>query len=139
MLKEYETRTKEKGALATNDEDRKALAFAEQMVNRLGIRPTFNGRKYLVHAVLYGIKDPAVLDVLTKELYPKVARQHATSAQCVERSIRHAIAQAWGSPNGIADSWCEIFAPFGAFSPDMRPTTGEVITMLTMLYRNAQG
>ena len=121
-----------------SDNEAKVLAFAERTIDRLGIRPTFNGRKYLVYAVFSCIQDPSMLDLLTKELYPKVGRRYMTSAQCVERSIRHAIAEAWTSFGDDKSRWSETFEPFGAFRDDVKPTAGEVIAMLTILYRNPQ-
>jgi len=79
-----------------------------------------------------------MLDLLTKELYPKIGRRYTTSSQCVERSIRHAISEAWSSLGTNTSRWCNIFEPFGAFRENVKPPAGELIAMLAILYRNAE-
>ena len=41
------------------------------------------------------VKDATILNYVTKELYPSVAKKYNTTSSRVERAIRHAIEVAW--------------------------------------------
>ena len=41
------------------------------------------------------IEDPEIINAVTKQLYPSVAKQYETTSSRVERAIRHAIEVAW--------------------------------------------
>jgi len=116
----------------TTTQTARVEVFAERLVNQLGIQPALNGRDYLAYGIVLCIHTPLLRCLLTKELYPRLARHFGTSAQCVERSIRHAIAQAW-TDGGIMH-WRHIFASFRAFTPGIKPTTGKLIAMAVLLY-----
>jgi len=107
-------------------------SFAEGIVNKLGIPPNLHGYDYLMQAVALCIRAPGVHRCLTKELYPLLAQHFKTSAHCVERSIRHAIAQAWD--DGTSVYWREVFADFHSYDPAVKPTAGKLIAMAAMLY-----
>lgn len=62
---------------------------------RLGVPPHFKGYTYLKDAVTLVVLNPDLLSAVTKELYPTVARMRSTTAQTVERAIRHAIESTW--------------------------------------------
>jgi len=57
----------------------------------LGIPAHIKGYKYLRTAILMAVEEPEVLELVTKKLYPNVARVYNTTASRVERAIRHAI------------------------------------------------
>lgn len=60
------------------------------LLTRCGFQLRHQGTRYLMTALeLY---EPGMQ--MTKELYPAIAKQHGTTACRVERSIRHAIAEA---------------------------------------------
>ena len=61
----------------------------------LGVPPHFKGYTYLKDAVTLVVLDPELLNAVTKELYPLVARMRETNPQTVERAIRHAIESTW--------------------------------------------
>ena len=73
------------------------------------------------------IERPAIINKVTKELYPKVALKHSTTASKVERAIRHAIEVAWN--RGRTDA---ISAVFGArvYIGNERPTNSEFIALV---------
>ena len=60
-----------------------------------GISPGSGGFRYLRDAVITAVYDLEAISAVMKVLYPSVADKHGTSAACVERTIRHAIALAW--------------------------------------------
>ncbi len=63
----------------------------------LGILPKHKGYQYVLSGIELATSDMTLLDALTKNLYPLIAKQHGTTAVRVERSIRHAIKTAWES------------------------------------------
>jgi two-component system response regulator (stage 0 sporulation protein A) len=93
----------------------------------VGIPAHIKGYQYLREAVRMVVDDPDVINRITKELYPGIARKFATSASKVERAIRHAIEVAWN--RGRVDA---INSSFGCrvFSRDDKPTNGEFIALI---------
>ena len=85
------------------------------------------GRFVLRQAVKMGVADPDVINRITKELYPGIARYFGTSASKVERAIRHAIEVAWN--RGRVET---LNTAFGCrvCTPEDKPTNGEFIAMI---------
>jgi len=94
----------------------------------IGIPAHIKGYQYLREAVKMVIETPDVINRITKELYPGVARRFGTSASKVERAIRHAIEVAWS--RGRIDSLNKAFGCRVAVKED-KPTNGEFIAMLS--------
>ncbi|MBR1820360.1 MAG: sporulation transcription factor Spo0A, partial [Clostridia bacterium] len=70
----------------------------EQITNlflTLGIPAHIKGYQYLREAVRMVLENHDVINRITKELYPGIARKFDTSASKVERAMRHAIEVAW--------------------------------------------
>lgn len=61
----------------------------------LGVPAHVLGHDYLVRAIEYVMADKTMLHSITKELYPKVAKDFGTTASRTERAIRHAIECCW--------------------------------------------
>lgn len=66
---------------------------AAELLAALGIRVDRQGFRCLEAAVWLYLEKPGIS--MTKELYPRIAREGRTSASAVERSIRRAIEGAW--------------------------------------------
>lgn len=64
-------------------------------MNRLGITANYVGFHHVAYAVSLTYRQPDSLLLVTKRLYPDVARQYHTKWQRVERNIRTVIAIAW--------------------------------------------
>jgi len=62
---------------------------------RLGGTLSLQGFYYAIDAVMLCIQQPDRLLMVTKQVYPTVAKQHHTKWQTVERSIRTFIAVVW--------------------------------------------
>lgn len=75
---------------------RQEVAIA-QWLARVGIPPHFRGFLYLQRSIALAQRYPSLLNSLTGELYPAVARFFGITSSQVERSIRHAIEEAWVS------------------------------------------
>lgn len=76
--------------------DHRTLA-AIRFVRKLGIRPNLSGYHLLISSILLAMKEPALLDSMTRALYPAVAKLHGCSVRTVESSIRKAIRSAYES------------------------------------------
>lgn len=66
-----------------------------QILNRLQVPEHFKGFRYLKDAILMTIKDPNLVNEMTKKLYPLIAELYNINVQRVERSMRFAIESAW--------------------------------------------
>lgn len=95
------------------------------MLLDLRIPTKYKGFACLRIAILEAIRDPNQL--LTKELYPKVARLCEGSAEQVERSIRGAIKNAWLCRD--EQVW-RMYFPANFRGALERPTNGEFISAL---------
>ena len=73
------------------------------------------------------IEHPYIINSVTKELYPRIAKKFSTTASKVERAIRHAIEVAWN--RGRIDA---ITAIFGAriYLGNEKPTNSEFIALV---------
>jgi two-component system response regulator (stage 0 sporulation protein A) len=65
------------------------------ILNRLQVPAHFKGFKYLKDAILMTIKEPNLVNEMTKKLYPLIAELYDINIQRVERSMRFAIESAW--------------------------------------------
>ena len=61
----------------------------------LGVTPNYKSYHMTVAAVSLAEESPEYLHLVTKLLYPTVAKQYKTTWQAVERNIRSAAERAW--------------------------------------------
>ena len=78
-------------------ERRKAMREREieNLLLRLGANRSYTGFYYVISAVQLSIEDGDKLQLISKWLYPEVAKKYHTSVQCVERNIRTLVALIW--------------------------------------------
>lgn len=93
----------------------------------LGIPAHIKGYQFLRESIIESIKNPELINSITKKLYPQVAMKFNTSASKVERAIRHAIEVSWN--RGKMDNINKIFG-MRVFSMHDKPTNGEFIALL---------
>ncbi len=93
----------------------------------IGIPAHIKGYQFLREAVKMVVDNPDVINRITKELYPGIARRFNTSSSKVERAIRHAIEVAWS--RGRIDTLNKAFGCKVATRED-KPTNGEFIAMI---------
>ena len=93
----------------------------------IGIPPHIKGYAYLREGIKMTIERPYIINSVTKELYPSIAKAFDTTASKVERAIRHAIEVAWN--RGRIES---INAIFGAriYLGSEKPTNSEFIALV---------
>lgn len=117
----------EKGLAITH---RKPISLEEKISEifiSIGIPPHIKGYGYLREGIKMTIEQPNVINSVTKELYPSIAKKFSTTPSKVERAIRHAIEVAWN--RGRIDA---INAIFGAriYLGTEKPTNSEFIALV---------
>ena len=71
------------------------LEATYRLLNSLGITANYAGFPYTACAVQLCLAQPERLRMVTKWVYPEVARRYRTSWKAVERNIRVASGMAW--------------------------------------------
>jgi two-component system response regulator (stage 0 sporulation protein A) len=94
----------------------------------IGIPAHIKGYQFLREAVKMVLDAPDMINRITKELYPGIARKFNTSSSKVERAIRHAIEVAWG--RGRIDVLNQVFGN-NVCTLDAKPTNGEFIALVS--------
>ena len=126
LMKEKEV--EKKGASAVTK--RKAITADEKISEifiSIGIPPHIKGYAYLREGIKMTMENPYVINSVTKELYPSIAKKFSTTPSKVERAIRHAIEVAWN--RGRIDA---INAIFGAriYLGTEKPTNSEFVALV---------
>lgn len=93
----------------------------------IGIPAHIKGYHFLREAVKMVIENGDLINSITKELYPGVARRFNTTASKVERAIRHAIEVAW--TRGRIENINTIFG-YNVYTKNDKPTNGEFIALV---------
>ena len=66
-----------------------------EILHQIGVPAHIKGYHYLRDAIIMSVEDPEIINAVTKQLYPGVAKRYETTSSRVERAIRHAIEVAW--------------------------------------------
>jgi len=93
----------------------------------IGIPAHIKGYQFLREGIKMVIKNPDIINSITKELYPGIAGYYNTSASKVERAIRHAIEVAW--TRGKIENINTLFG-YNIYSKNDKPTNGEFIALI---------
>lgn len=103
---------------------------------KLGAPINNKGFDYLVQATLLTLDNPAMLESITKELYPEVAKRVGSTTSRVERAIRHELECIWdGSYTDLEAALDELgFAVVTSVNRG-KPTNGEFIAALYNHFR----
>lgn len=98
-----------------------------EIIHEIGVPAHIKGYQYLRSSIIMAVNDMDILNSITKQLYPTIAKEHGTTPSRVERAIRHAIEVAWG--RGKTDT---IDALFGYFTNTgkCKPTNSEFIALI---------
>lgn len=99
-----------------------------ELMRQIGVPAHIRGYKYIRQAILLSLEDAEMLNAITKQLYPTVARTYKTTPSRVERAIRHAIEVAW--TRGDIEVLTSMFG-YTVKTSKGKPTNGEFISMLT--------
>lgn len=97
------------------------------VIHDVGIPAHIKGYRYLRYAILLAVQDMDILNSITKQLYPAIAKEFETTADRVERAIRHAIIVAW--ERGMPEQMQEYFG-YALKQGSGKPTNSEFIAMI---------
>ena len=75
-------------------------ARVSRLLTEVGVPANLLGCAYLRTGLTLLLREPALGRCISRSLYPRIAQQHNTTAQSVERAIRHAIAQTFARSGG---------------------------------------
>ncbi len=82
-----------------------ADAVVYDVLSRLGATSNYAGFVYTFYAICLAMENPQRLRLVTKWLYPDVAKACGTNWKTVEHGIRLTIARVWGSaPDFLLDT-----------------------------------
>lgn len=115
----------------TNNMNKKEESLEEKVTNiihEVGVPAHIKGYQYLRDGIIMAVEDVEVINQITKQLYPDLAKKHHTTASRVERAIRHAIEVAWG--RGQIDIVESIFG-YTVNANKGKPTNSEFIAMIS--------
>ena len=93
----------------------------------IGIPAHIKEYQFLKEAIKLVIKKPEIINSITKQLYPSIARNFETSPSKVERASRHAIEVAWN--RGRIENLNTIFG-YNIYTKNDKPTNGEFIALI---------
>ncbi|MBE3101284.1 MAG: sporulation transcription factor Spo0A [Firmicutes bacterium] len=93
----------------------------------IGIPAHIKGYHFLREAIKMVVEDNDVINRITKELYPGVAKKFNTSPSKVERAIRHSIDVAWN--RGKVENINQLFG-YVVYDKNDKPTNGEFIALV---------
>lgn len=93
----------------------------------IGIPAHIKGYHFLREAIKMVVKNPELINYITKRLYPGIAQHFDTSASKVERAIRHAIEVAWS--RGKIEN-INTFIGYDIYTSNDKPTNGEFIALM---------
>lgn len=99
-----------------------------ELIIKLGIPANMKGYRYLKKALMLALDNEALLDSVTKRLYPEVARECSVTSAQVERSIRNAVAYAWN--HGCTDTEYVEGKLHCRISDSSRPTNCQLIALI---------
>ena len=108
-------------------DERNLEALVTNLIHEIGVPAHIKGYQYLREAIMMVVNDIEVINQITKQLYPDIAKKFHTTPSRVERAIRHAIEVAWS--RGKADEVENIFG-YTVSAIKGKPTNSEFIAMI---------
>lgn len=108
--------------------DRELEITITDILHQIGVPAHIKGYHYLRDSIMMAVKHPEIINAVTKELYPSVAKKYETTSSRVERAIRHAIEVAWD--RGDVDVLNSYFG-YTIHNSRGKPTNSEFIAMIS--------
>jgi len=97
------------------------------ILHEVGVPAHIRGYHYMREAIVMAVDNLDVLNYITKELYPTIAKRCQTTPSRVERAIRHAIEVAWS--RGKIDAIDSLFG-YTVSTHKGKPTNSEFIALI---------
>lgn len=98
-----------------------------EILHQIGVPAHIKGYHYLRDSIIMSVEHPEIINAVTKQLYPSVAKKYETTSSRVERAIRHAIEVAWD--RGDVDVLNSYFG-YTIHISRGKPTNSEFIAMI---------
>ena len=105
----------------------KLEVMVTKTIHEIGVPAHIKGYQYLRTSIIMAVNDMDILNSITKQLYPSIAKMYETTPSRVERAIRHAIEVAWS--RGKTDTINELFG-YTLNSGRIKPTNSEFIALI---------
>ncbi len=99
-----------------------------KIIHQIGVPAHIKGYQYLRTAIIMTMHNTELVNSITKQLYPGVAKKYGTTSSRVERAIRHAIEVAWD--RGDVDVINSYFG-YTVQSTRGKPTNSEFIALIS--------
>ncbi len=103
-------------------------ALVTNIIHEVGVPAHIKGYQYLREAIIMVVDNIDIINQITKNLYPEIAKKYGTTPSRVERAIRHAIEVAWG--RGQQEVVESIFG-YTISAAKGKPTNSEFIAMIS--------
>lgn len=102
-------------------------SMVSNIIKLVGVPAHIKGYQFLRDAIIWTIEDMGLINAVTKELYPGIAKKYNTTSSRVERAIRHAIEVAW--ERGDIETINKLFG-YTVHNNKGKPTNSEFIAMI---------
>lgn len=102
-------------------------ADVTDIIHEIGVPAHIKGYQYLRDAIMMSVDNDEMLNSITKQLYPSIAKMHKTTSSRVERAIRHAIEVAWS--RGKMDTINALFGYTVSYGKG-KPTNSEFVALI---------
>lgn len=127
------------GDVLINDSNKKQINFngkgqddlemiVTDVIHQIGVPAHIKGYHYLRESIILSVNNTEMINSITKQLYPTVAKTFNTTSSRVERAIRHAIEVAWD--RGDLDILNGFFG-YTIHNGRGKPTNSEFIAMIS--------
>ncbi|MCL2286003.1 MAG: sporulation transcription factor Spo0A [Firmicutes bacterium] len=129
QLKEQLRNPIQKGVSLRNQKNREVNIEAKitAVLHEIGVPAHIRGYHYMREAIMMAVDDLDILNYITKELYPTIAKKCNTTPSRVERAIRHAIEVAWS--RGKVEIIDSMFG-YTVSTHKGKPTNSEFIALI---------
>ncbi len=119
---------KQKEYVFSAPQENKLECTVTEMLHQIGVPAHIKGYHYIRDSIIMCVRQPQMINAVTKELYPAVAERFDTTPSRVERAIRHAIEVAWD--RGDIDVLNSYFG-YTIHNGRGKPTNSEFVAMLS--------
>ena len=110
-----------------NGKDSDLELMITEIIHQIGVPAHIKGYHYIREAITIAVNNSDIINSVTKQLYPMVAKKYQTTSSRVERAIRHAIEVAWD--RGDIDVLNSYFG-YTIHNERGKPTNSEFIAMI---------
>lgn len=80
-------------------------------LHELGVTPKYKGYHYFIEAYKIAYNDPWTLTLITKLVYPLIAKRYQTTTSAVERELRRTRDLMWKSDPDLLMRLCQFSFP----------------------------